>query len=260
MHLLKFFFSKAFWINLLIAIVLIAIGFWFLLGWLDDYTRHGDSMTLKDYKQTALEDLDEVFKNDHLRYAIIDTVYDDDSPKGCVVDQDPKPFSKVKENRTIYLTINSLSTIKVEMPDLTSQSPKIAIKHLNVSGLQLDSIWYVPSRYNGLVLDQLHKGEHIEAGKKIKKGEKIVLKVGDSSLEGDKISLPNLVGATFKEAQKLAELSDIRVNPICPECMNDDQIASAKVTRQDPPYELDKKIFSGELIDLFLTPDTLKND
>lgn len=260
MGLFRFIFSKAFLLNSIIAVLLLVGGFFFLMNWLQDYTRHGEVLTLKDYKLTAVEDLESTFKQDELRFVVLDTVYDDKSPKGVVIDQTPKPLSKVKKNRTIYLTINSLSTQKVTMPNLTSQSPKIAMKRLNVVGLVLDSVWKVPSKYNGLVLDQLYKGEHIEEGTPIKKGEKIVLKVGDSSLDGEKINIPNFVGLTMSKSKELADLSGLKVNPICPDCMTDEQMEKATVTRQDPSYTSEKLIFSGSSIDIFLTPPTQKSD
>jgi beta-lactam-binding protein with PASTA domain len=253
MNFFRFLFSKAFIISLFIAITLLIASGYFTLNWLGSYTHHGESKALRDFTGTATELLDDEFEKDQLRYEIIDTVNDESQSKGVVVDQDPKAFSLVKNNRTIYLTVNSLTTEKVIMPNLTSGSPKMAIKRLNAAGLILDSIMSIPGNYDNLVVGQLYKGNPIAAGNKLNKGSKIVLKVTKTNMDAEKIFLPNFIGLSLKSSEDKAKEVQVKIIPICEDCL-DDEIKNAHVIRQNPSYQDGKKIIIGSEIDLFFEP------
>lgn len=259
MNLFRFLFSKAFYLNLLIAIILIVIAIFSTLSWLDSYTNHGESKSLRDFRGIHVDKLDQEFKQENLRYEIIDTVSDDSEERGVVIDQTPKAQSLVKDNRTIYLTINSLTEEKVVMPNLTQGSPKMAITRLKASGLVLDSIWYIPGSFDDLVVGQMFKGKDIEPGKKIKKGSKIVIQVSSTDLESDKVQIPNLVGLSFRTAKEKLELLGLKSGekPVCDECLTADEFEKSIVTRQIPSYEEGKEVNIGIYFDIFSQP---KND
>jgi beta-lactam-binding protein with PASTA domain len=105
--IIEFFKSKIFLINLAIAAAVMAAIFGFTYKWLDNYTKHGESIVVPDLKGMKAKQLDSMISDLHLNYAIIDSIYFTDKPQGVIIEQDPLPGSKVKENRTVYLTINS---------------------------------------------------------------------------------------------------------------------------------------------------------
>lgn len=89
---------------------------------LNAYTHHGEGIVVPnlngmDYKQ-ALALLDQ----DGLLIIANDTGYNKRMPAGCVLTQTPGAGTKVKEGRTIYVTINSTSSPTVALPDLIDNS------------------------------------------------------------------------------------------------------------------------------------------
>lgn len=256
MHFLKFLFSKAFYLNLLIAI-LVTVGLVYgTLAWMGSFTNHGESKALRDFRGIHVDKLEQEFKQESLRFVIIDTVNDDKAERGVVIDQTPTAFSYVKDNRTIYLTINSLTEEKVVMPNLTQGSPKMALTRMKASGLVLDSVWNVPGSFDNLVVGQLFNGKEIEPGTKLKKGSKIVIQVSRTDMESEKVPLPNFVGMSFKQAKDKAELVNLKLGdqPVCDECRKDEDYENSIITRQIPEYEEGKEVKAGIYIDVFSEP------
>lgn len=121
-HLFKKFTSWHLWLNLLgmvAAVIIVLVG---LKWWLLSYTHHGESIEVpdlygKDYRvaTTEVEELG-------LRIMANDSTYIKDKPAGCVVVQSPAKGMNVKQGRTIYVTINSLTIPRVRIPDLAGNS------------------------------------------------------------------------------------------------------------------------------------------
>ena len=57
-------------------------------------------------------------KKNKIKFQVIDSVYTNLVPSGCVAEQNPKPGFKVKKWRNIVLTINAFNPEMVAMPDL----------------------------------------------------------------------------------------------------------------------------------------------
>src|SRR3982751_5811319 len=134
-NLRNFLKSKTFLFNLLGIIALALISFFMLYNWLNNYTHHGESITVPDVRGLTEEKLVRFINDKHLRYKIVDSLFEDSKVPGTVIEQDPKPDSKVKENRTIYLTVNSSRPPKVKMPDLADVSFRQAEAILQTFGL-----------------------------------------------------------------------------------------------------------------------------
>src|SRR5436190_8628958 len=100
--MLSFIKSKVFFFNLLIVVVLIGAACLVLYNWLDNYTHHGESITVPDLRGMTREKLVKFIENKHLQYKVVDSLYEVGKTPGTVIEQDPAPDSKVKENRTIY--------------------------------------------------------------------------------------------------------------------------------------------------------------
>lgn len=252
MHFLRFLFSKYFYLNIFIALVLTAGLIFGAVKWMNDYTDNSYSKALPDFKGTHIEELEKRFIEEKLRYIILDTITSDQYPKGVVVDQTPKAFSLVKDNRTVYLTVNSMENEKVRMPNLKDSGTKIALKKLKAIGLELDSIWNVPGSLDGLIIDQLHDGESINQGVLLNKGSKIVIKVSRRNIHSEKIILPDFSGLSLKDAEDKAKLNSLDLNPICSDCFDKQDTLDAKIGSQYPEYKEGKKVRPGSQIDVFL--------
>ena len=95
--IIAFFKSRLFFINLAAAVFLIAALFGFTYKWLDNYTKHGESISVPDLRGKLAKQLDSVTSNMNLRFAVVDSVFIPDKPAGSIIEQDPMPDAKVKE-------------------------------------------------------------------------------------------------------------------------------------------------------------------
>lgn len=208
--LFKFLISKVFLKHLGIAIISTVILMWIILKVLDIYTLHGKSITVPDFTGVEIEELDGFIKGKDLNYIIIDSLYSTTHPRGTVINQDPKPNTKVKDNRTVYLTVIARMPEKVEMPNLIDNTLRQAIAKLETYGLKLGILKYVPDMAKNSVLKQKFKGEIIETGTSIEKGSKIDLELGKGLSEAAE-RIPDLYGKTRNEAIRILNSGSLNV-------------------------------------------------
>lgn len=259
-HLFRFIFSRVFWINLALAI-LVAIAIVFgSMKYLKSYSMHGETITVPDLRGTHFNALDDVLYDRHLQYLIIDSVHSDSHKPGVVVNQNPDADSQVKEGRTIYLTVNAILPPLVTVRDMSGLSRRQALSMLDVMGLQLDSISYKPDICLDCVLEIRYKGQVLKGGTKIKKGDKVTLVLGGGR-EG-KVLVPDFLGLTLFEAKASIQNNFLAMGAVleCEGCVTTEDSMSAKVYRQIPPYYQNNRstMAMGQPVDLFLTTDTLK--
>ncbi len=253
-----FLISRVFWINLLIAaFVVLAIVFG-SLHYLKSYSMHGDTIVVPDFSNIPIEDLDKMISNHELRYLIVDSVYSDAHKRGVVVNQNPDPKSEVKRNRKIYLTVNATLPPMVTMRDMVGLSKRQAISMLQAMGLELDSLVYKPDICLDCVLDQRYKSEHIAAGTKLEKGEKVTLVLGSG--DQGRVMIPNLTGLSYAEATEIIYLNSLAPGSVilCEGCETSEDSLKAIVYRQIPMFSGGGRsvIPMGSPIDLYLTTDT----
>ncbi|MEQ9006271.1 MAG: PASTA domain-containing protein, partial [Ekhidna sp.] len=148
--------------------------------WLPITTNHGETITVPDIKGKTVSELNEFLGKRNLRYeATADSSYSPDFPPLAVLRQVPKPNTKVKENRKIYVTLNAESPPKVRMPKVEDLSLKSAMMVLKSYDLKLGEVKYVPDVFFGVVHEARLNGRTVLEGEKIEKGSPIDLIVGD---------------------------------------------------------------------------------
>lgn len=252
--IVQFIKSKAFFKNLAIFIVLFSIICWVILRWLASYTNHGETVSVPDFSGLKIDKLDQFIEGKHVRYQIIDSLYDPKSPRGVVVRQEPEPKAAVKEDRTIYLYVTSLLPPRVIMPKLIDRSLRQATAMIASYGLKVGKITHTPDECSNCVLEQLSKGNKIQPGQPVPKGTVIDLVVGQG-LDNEEVEVPCLIGLTLKEAQlKLIENSLIAGETIFE---NDKDSLISKVYDQTPSCEKER-ISKGAAIDLYFTTNKSK--
>lgn len=238
-------------LNIVIIIVVVYLLSWVGNWALNNYTRHGQSLTLPNLKGLPIDEVEKILKQKKLRYLITDTVFVDEMPKGSVVEQNPSPNTKVKEGRIVYLSMNSMSSIGVEMPNLISQSLRYAEIALLGAGLKPGTVTRVPDIAENSIIDQLYRGQSIQPKTKIPKGAEIDLVVGDG-MGGATVSLPDLSGLTKSEAAEVLKSNMLQLGL----CMYEGAIrdsSRASVKRQNPAYQEGATIRSGQAVDIFLS-------
>lgn len=156
--------------------VIIAIAYFSL----DFYTRHDSKIEVPNLVKNNPIEAEEKLSSLGLRMVINDTVYLETFKPGVVTEQLPEAGEFVKENRTIYLTVNATTRPRVSMPKLVDCSLNLAKALLKNAGLTLGNISYQYSEMgHNLVVAQKIGGISIEPGQKILKGTKVDLVVID---------------------------------------------------------------------------------
>jgi eukaryotic-like serine/threonine-protein kinase len=115
---LKFLRSKTFWKHFSL---IIASGLFLLLATsigLKLFTKHGRTYAVPDLRGLTVDEAEMVVRARKLNFKVADSVYISREESGRVVDQNPFPNFRVKENRTIFLTINAVNPERVAMPDV----------------------------------------------------------------------------------------------------------------------------------------------
>jgi beta-lactam-binding protein with PASTA domain len=191
--------TKSFRTNIIAAIctffALLLIAFFSLRY----YTKHGEGLKVPNLKGLKIEDAVSKLEGLGLRYEI-DSVYIMDQPPGIVTDQDPDPETFVKDNRTIYLTINTNNAPNVRFPDIEAKSLREAKSIIESYGLKLGDTTYKPDVAKDVVLEALFGGQTIKAGESLPKGSRINFVLGDGR-GNEEVELPNLTGLTIDEAK-----------------------------------------------------------
>lgn len=259
MSLGKFLTSRAFIKHLSLALGIAIVLVLITLISLNYYTRHGISYPVPNLTGLTIEEATESAQANRLSVVIIDSVFNSNFAPGKVVDQQPLVNSRVKENRKIFLTINSTQPEKITLPRLTDISFRQAQVLIEKLGLFIEEIEYQPSEYDDLVLKITQNSEEVFEGDKLIKGTQINIVVGRNK-GNQKTSLPNLTGFTLQEAE--LTLTDARLNQGV--LLYDTSIKTAsdslkaKIWKQLPNPKYVSQVDLGSSVDLWLTTDTLK--
>lgn len=248
--------SKSFIKHFLYANGVVAICLFLVYLWMSSYTDHGETIEVPNLNGKTFAQAKSILENVKLRVAIMDSVFDIDKPKGSIIEQNPSKGAKVKENRTVYLTVNAFQAPQVTVPNLKDASLRQAKAIIEVVGLQVGNISYTPDIAKNAVLRYSFKGQLMKPGMQVPYGSKIDLTVGDG-LNGETINLPCLFGLKAREAHnKLRELSLSLGAEIFDSSVKDS--LNAVVYKQTPNYVTGSKINKGNTIDLYYTEDETK--
>jgi eukaryotic-like serine/threonine-protein kinase len=252
--LFKKYFTKQLLYNLLIALGIMIVLLLVVQSGLKTYTRHGESIAVPDLRGKSFEEIKTILKGKNLEWQIEDSVYDGSIAPMAVVDQNPKANSKVKEGRTIYVTINATMAPTTEIPDLVGRSSlKYAKMQLESYGLKVGETIYRPDpNYNAVIGIQI-KGRNITKKTRVPKGTIVDLILGDG-LGNSKISVPYLIGLRYDEAEFKLKGYSLNIGAVVTASGVTDT-ASAIIYKQVPEYGPGKTIRMGEPIDLFIAKE-----
>lgn len=253
----KFITGKPLWINILFSVVLVLVLMFLFLLSLDFFTRHGKTLTIPSVMHMPLSEAEAVLKQQGFEIEIQDSIFSDTAAPLSVLRQFPEAEAVVKENRTVYLTINRAVPPSIEMPGLEGMSFRTAQIVLKQYGLKLKDTVFRPDFAKNSVLEQQYEGERIKAGTRIAMGSAITLVLG-SGLGQEEFNVPDLFGLTYSEAETLLQTTGLSAGAVVPDSDVQDP-TTAFVYRQAPArlrYDGNyNRIRPGQTIDLWLSRD-----
>lgn len=197
---LKDFFSfkknRFFWLNLAGMIIVTVAVCWGTLLWLDKYTHHGESYVVPDVTNKTIAEAKRALGTQKLEYAVVDSSYVKGSPAGIILDQKPSGGSRVKEGRTVYLTVTTTNVPLVALPDLIDNSSlRQAEAKLRSMGFKVTEPEYVSGEQDW-VYGIKYRGRSLSAGDKVPNEALLTLCVGSTAMreltktDSTQISLP----------------------------------------------------------------------
>ena len=177
-------------------------------------TNHGDTITVPNLIGMELKDIDEFLSDRDLRYEILDdSSYSSEYPPYSILQQNPSENEKVKENRKIYLTLNSSIPPKIKMPKIINGSVKNAQLILKSYDLKLGEITYVPDMARNAVLKMFIEGDSVSENDLVLKGSIVDLEVGNG-LGNQILDTPDLINLDLEEARFTIIGSGLRLGNI----------------------------------------------
>lgn len=180
MSIRKFITSKAFFINIALAVIIIVVISFASLRWMKSSTNHGQKIAVPELRKMKVDAAEGVLDAVQLKLVILDTLdYDKSVPPLSIIEQDPVAGAGVKENRKIYVKINAAGYSKITLPDLNQLTFRQAIATVEAMGLNLGTTTYQSYIGRDVVLQVRQNGKTLKAGDKVLKASKLDFVLGD---------------------------------------------------------------------------------
>ncbi len=256
--LLGFLFSRVFWLNVLVALVLLTAGILLAVGNLRAYTHHGEAITVPDCRGLSLEQAAAQLERKDLAWAVMDSFYDPRELPLAVLGQFPDDGAEVKEGRTVHLTVNRIRPQMVDVPVAELEEKTLRSVQFTLQGLgfRIGELIYEPGVYDNQVLE-IRRGGSAEAladGARLPKGSVLDLLVTDG-YGHTRVAMPNLVGMGWGEAEFVLRAHNLVEGNIRYDAGVDS--SAARVYRQQPEAGPDAYVKEGTMINLWLGADSL---
>jgi beta-lactam-binding protein with PASTA domain len=253
--LFKFITKQPFWVNLLVAVLLIFLLAFLFLQSLSWFTNHGSYLKVPSVVGKNADEAVKSLEDQGFEVIITDSIYSDTLPMNTVKKQIPDPGSTVKVNRTVFLNINPVRLPLVEMPKLEGLSLRFALDRLNKNHLKLGDTTYRPDFMKGTVLEQDYNGNKVAAGSRLPWGSSVNLVIG-GGLSQEEIPVPDFYGLTLGDAKTELAQKGITLAALLPSGPIDDTL-KAFVYKQNPDVRDDEGntnfIQPGQTIDLWIS-------
>ncbi len=255
----KFITRQSFFVNLLVAVLLVVLIVFLFFNSLDWITHHNDDVSVPSVTGKNITDATQLLEAQGFGVEVVDSVYIDTAAKAAVIRQSPDAAAIVKKNRTVYLTVNRTLAPVVEMPDLRGFSFQSAQMYLQSLSLRLGDTTYRPDIARNSVLEQQLNGKTVAPGTKVSMGSSITLVLGDG-VGNVLMNVPNIVGMTLSDARSYLQSLNISLGAIVPDAgvTNQDNAYVYKQNPSEKTVDADgnskkNKIHPGQVIDVYLS-------
>lgn len=237
----KFITRQPFWVNLLVALLLIFLLVFLFLKSLSWFTNHGSYLQVPSVVGKKTDEAVKFLEDKGFDVMIVDSLYEDTLPLNVIKRQLPDAGATVKVNRTVYLNVNPVVLPMVQVPKIEGLSFRFALERLYKNHLKLGDTTSKPDFMKGTVLEQDYRGSKIIPGTKLLWGSKIDLVVG-SGLSMEQIPVPDLYGLTLGDAKIELDRDGVILAAVLPSGPIEDTL-KAYIYKQNP----DTKTEDGQM-------------
>lgn len=209
LSMLKSLFNWKVLLNLVIAIGVFAGLVWLTFRWLEHHTNHGQEIPVPNIVNKSIHDAVKILDDTGLEYEVDSANYNPKFRPFQVLQVYPAPGSRVKDGRTVHLTVNPRTWAPIAVPDVINKYSGLAFQRLDQVGLKIGDTIYEPSIQKDALLRILYKGNAVNPGARLPRFSVIDVVVGSGPMRN--ISIPNVVGLTVKEARAVITKSMFEV-------------------------------------------------
>jgi eukaryotic-like serine/threonine-protein kinase len=214
------------------------------------YVRSNVTESVPSVVGMKLDDANTYLKKAGFNPHKTDERFDRRYPKGTVMLQNPPPEAVVKPGRRVYLVVSSGEQV-VEVPSIRWRSLREASFTLERMGLQMGNITYELSSLHpeNTIIEQ-----GVEPGDELPRGSAINVIVSQGG-EADNVMVPELVGKSFSDAQRLLNQRGLRIGNVTYQPIPD---LLPKTVVQQYPHPGDR-IPRTQPVDLFIAEEPPKD-
>lgn len=245
--------SKSFFINLGLIVASFFLILLLVFVSLKIYTRHGKEYIVPDISGKLMQEVEQMKEMAPFNVVIIDSIYQEETPSGTILSQEPVANSKAKRGRKIYLTIASFSGDEVEMPLCIDMSLKLAVQTITDIGLRIGNINFVQGDIPNIVVAQQKNGKPIRQHTKVTRGEVIDLVV-EMTESQTTTNMPDILGKTEEEAERMLWAAGLNVGKKDFEGKKDKN--HSRIVSYQPTFQ---GLTLGTTISLYFVNDTKNN-
>lgn len=254
-RMLDFLQTKYFLKNLAAMLGVVVLSFLLLNVFLNLYTNHGSSVQVENYVGMSIDNATKKARARGFSVSVNESPFDYNTPQGEVIDQEPVALERIKENRTIYLTIIG-EPKEVQIPsfeeaadDYSQYRPKL--RPLQVRSVVKETV-FAAKYADSTIMHFFYEGRKytpsdVKRGVKVLQGKTLEFVVTKS--QDDYVRTPALKCKRYSEVQFLLPGLDLRVGEIIGDVANR---SDAFVYRQEPAYQPGGKILRGSTIKIYL--------
>mgnify|MGYP003302014004 FL=1 len=159
------------------------------------YVRHGQGGYMVNVKGKQLEYAIDILSSEGHRGIVSDTLFSSTFKSGMVIDQYPSTNMKVKEGRTVRLTIVTPEK-SVMVPDLIGRSERSAELDIRQVGLEIDTVY---KEYNSDVPAGNVTWQYPKGGDMLSRGMGVHLTIS-LGVPPNFFQAPNVFGLSKKKA------------------------------------------------------------
>jgi len=159
------------------------------------YVRHGEGSYMVNVKDKPIDYAIDILASEGHKGLVSDTLFSSSFKPGTVIDQYPSPNMRVKEGRTVRLTI-AHSERMVLVPDLIGRSERSAEIDIRQAGLEIDTVY---KEYNSDVPFGNVTWQYPKGGDFLSKGMGIHLTIS-LGVPPNFFQAPNVFGLSKKKA------------------------------------------------------------
>ncbi len=242
--------------HIFVAVAAALVSVFVLFHLLGLITRHNKSIEVPDFTDMSIEQARKLAHKSDVRLKISDSVYIPQVQAGQVLKQIPAGGSKVKKNRRILITINSLVPAMVKVPNVVGYSLRQAASNLRAANLYIGKLTYVSDIATNNVMEQYYKGSQAVPGMQVPSQSEIDLTLGLNSSDC-MTRIPNLIAVPYYQVKSELLYNYLNLNKVVFDkgIKTYSDSLQAVVYKQEPSPTVSNSVRMGTGVTLYFTMD-----